>query len=118
MLRKGLTAILLYGESERARIEEFLHKMVDRALEAEGTCTVSLMRDTLGINPSWPLHLEAEMRRAVFLTRRCHKQGEHGVGLVKRDAILHELGEDTVAAMRRVKMRPIIVICDSPTGWY
>lgn len=30
--------------------------------------------------------------------------GEHGVGLVKRDYLGHELGESTVDAMRRVKM--------------
>jgi D-lactate dehydrogenase (cytochrome) len=29
--------------------------------------------------------------------------GEHGVGLVKRDYLPHELGETTVAAMRRLK---------------
>lgn len=28
--------------------------------------------------------------------------GEHGVGLVKRDYLNHELGENTVDAMRRV----------------
>jgi D-lactate dehydrogenase (cytochrome) len=28
--------------------------------------------------------------------------GEHGVGLVKRDYLNHELGESTVDAMRRV----------------
>jgi D-lactate dehydrogenase (cytochrome) len=29
--------------------------------------------------------------------------GEHGVGLVKRDYLPHELGEETVDAMRRLK---------------
>ena len=29
-------------------------------------------------------------------------QGEHGVGLVKRDYLPHELGEGTVDAMRKV----------------
>ena len=31
--------------------------------------------------------------------------GEHGVGLVKRDYLQHELGETTVDAMRRVSPR-------------
>lgn len=31
--------------------------------------------------------------------------GEHGVGLVKRDYLPHELGESTVDAMRRVSPR-------------
>jgi D-lactate dehydrogenase (cytochrome) len=30
--------------------------------------------------------------------------GEHGVGLVKRDYLEHELGESTVDAMRRVSL--------------
>lgn len=28
--------------------------------------------------------------------------GEHGVGLIKRDYLAHELGESTVDAMRKV----------------
>lgn len=28
--------------------------------------------------------------------------GEHGVGMIKRDYLAHELGESTVDAMRRV----------------
>ena len=28
--------------------------------------------------------------------------GEHGVGLVKRDYLIHEVGESTVDAMRKV----------------
>jgi D-lactate dehydrogenase (cytochrome) len=32
--------------------------------------------------------------------------GEHGVGLVKRDYLSHELGETTVDAMRKVCSRP------------
>lgn len=43
--------------------------MVDRALEADGTCT-----------------------------------GEHGVGMGKREAVVQELGEDMVAAMRQVSL--------------
>jgi D-lactate dehydrogenase (cytochrome) len=30
--------------------------------------------------------------------------GEHGVGLVKRDYLNHELGETTVDAMRKLKL--------------
>ncbi|KAF5592018.1 d-lactate dehydrogenase [Fusarium subglutinans] len=61
--------IAVYSKEQRAQAEDFLHAMVDRALEMEGTCT-----------------------------------GEHGVGLGKRDAVVKELGEDTVAAMRRIKL--------------
>jgi D-lactate dehydrogenase (cytochrome) len=30
--------------------------------------------------------------------------GEHGIGLVNRDALIWELGDDSVAAMRKIKM--------------
>lgn len=30
--------------------------------------------------------------------------GEHGVGLIKRDYLTHELGETTVDAMRKVSL--------------
>lgn len=60
--------IVLYSPEQRHAAEEFVHRMVKRAIELEGTVT-----------------------------------GEHGVGLVKRDYLPHELGEDTVAAMRRIK---------------
>jgi hypothetical protein len=32
------------------------------------------------------------------------QQGEHGVGLVKRDYLKHELGEEAVDAMRKIKL--------------
>ncbi len=35
--------------------------------------------------------------------------GEHGVGLVKRDYLDHELGQGTVDAMRKVS--PVFIIC-------
>ena len=30
--------------------------------------------------------------------------GEHGVGLIKRDYLAHEMGESTVDAMRKLKL--------------
>lgn len=62
-----LIAILLYGDDQRKKAEEVVHRMVKRAVQMEGTVT-----------------------------------GEHGVGLVKRDYLNHELGETTVDAMRMV----------------
>lgn len=35
--------------------------------------------------------------------------GEHGVGLVKRDYLPHEVGESTVDAMRRVSLDSILI---------
>lgn len=39
---------------------------------------------------------------------RLNQQGEHGVGLVKRDYLPHELGESTVDAMRKVIFHPFL----------
>ena len=57
----------MYGEDERRITEDLVHRMVQRAIDMEGTVT-----------------------------------GEHGVGLVKREYLPHELGQSTVDAMRRV----------------
>ncbi|KAL0935385.1 d-lactate dehydrogenase [Colletotrichum truncatum] len=72
--------ILLYNDQERKRAEHFVHNMVKRAIEMEGTVT-----------------------------------GEHGVGLVKRDYLPHELGETTVDTMRQIKkaLDPLCLLnCD------
>jgi D-lactate dehydrogenase (cytochrome) len=76
-------AIILYDGSspeEHKTVEGIVKRMVDRALEMEGTAT-----------------------------------GEHGVGLVKRKYLEKELGEDTVALMRRLKLAldPLCILnCD------
>ena len=57
----------MYSDDERPLVADVVHRMVNRAIEMEGTVT-----------------------------------GEHGVGLVKRDYLPLELGQDTVDAMRRV----------------
>ncbi|KAF6818704.1 d-lactate dehydrogenase [Colletotrichum sojae] len=72
--------ILLYNDQERKRAEHFVHNMVKRAVEMEGTVT-----------------------------------GEHGVGIVKRDYLPHELGETTVDTMRQIKkaLDPLCLLnCD------
>ncbi|KJR81545.1 D-lactate dehydrogenase (cytochrome) [Sporothrix schenckii 1099-18] len=72
--------IVLYAPEQRATAEEFVHRMVKRAIELEGTVT-----------------------------------GEHGVGLVKRDYLPHEVGEETVAVMRKMKaaLDPLCLLnCD------
>lgn len=71
---------------ERAKVEKCVHDMVDRALEMEGTCTVS-SRKTFSVH--------------ICITD--FYQGEHGVGLGKMKSLLQELGEDTVDVMRQVK---------------
>ncbi len=61
-------AILCFPETKRAVAEAVVHRMVDRALEMEGTST-----------------------------------GEHGVGVIKRDFLEHELGIHAVDMMRKIK---------------
>ncbi|KAG8533833.1 uncharacterized protein KY384_001574 [Bacidia gigantensis] len=61
-------AIILFNDKERKTVEDVVHRMVDRAIEMDGTAT-----------------------------------GEHGVGIVKRDHLPHELGQSTVDAMRKLK---------------
>lgn len=39
------------GDEERSRVEETVHRMVDRALEMQGTCTVSNARQEC--RPFW-----------------------------------------------------------------
>lgn len=96
----GGSAILLYSESERTIAEEVVHRMVKRAVEMEGTVTVSLT--TVHMVVLFPALLTWEIPPL---------QGEHGVGLVKRDYLPHELGASTVDAMRKVRDRASI----SPT---
>lgn len=69
---------------QRANVEKCVYDMVDRALEMEGSCTVSA-----------PIH-----HIALHLT---DLQGEHGIGLGKKDSLVKELGPDTIDVMRSVK---------------
>lgn len=61
-------AILLYKKHQSGVVSDLVHRMVDRAIEMEGTST-----------------------------------GEHGVGLVKRDYLTKEIGENGVDLMRKVR---------------
>lgn len=72
-------ALLLFPEEKRPVAEQIVHRMVEMAIEMNGTAT-----------------------------------GEHGVGLVKRDYLEHELGKTTVDAMRAVSTIPY-VSCDCYT---
>lgn len=76
--------------------------MVKRAVEMEGTVTVSL-----------PNYLNSDYDQLAD-----GSQGEHGVGLVKRDYLPHELGASTVDAMRKVRTESsLCTYClSNPTG--
>lgn len=76
--------------TERAKVEKCVHDMVDRALEMEGTCTVS--------SSCFPRILFVIIFRFANVW-----QGEHGVGLGKKEALLQELGGDTIDVMRQIK---------------
>ncbi|KAM0460147.1 hypothetical protein ACHAO4_002278 [Trichoderma viride] len=69
--------IIAYNEAQRKKAEAVVHRMVKRAIAAEGTVS-----------------------------------GEHGVGLVKRDYLPHELGETTVDAMRQAYDPLCLLNCD------
>lgn len=68
--------MLFFADKERPIAEKFVHNMVNRAIQLEGTVT-----------------------------------GEHGVGLVKRDYLNHEVGETTVDLMRKVCTKLEFQIC-------
>jgi D-lactate dehydrogenase (cytochrome) len=73
-------------EGEMEKVERCVKNMVNRALQMEGTCTVSL----------FPSYLEK------------HKysnpgQGEHGIGIGKKEALLAEVGVDTLGVMKSIK---------------
>ena len=53
-------------------------------------------RELSRYDPLLPLHV---------LYANHDPQGEHGVGLVKRDYLPHELGESTVDTMRKVSAK-------------
>jgi FAD/FMN-containing dehydrogenase len=65
--------VLFFADEERPVAEAFVHNLISRAIELEGTVT-----------------------------------GEHGVGLVKRDYLSHEVGETTVDLMRKVRKNQIL----------
>lgn len=73
-----------------AKVEKCVYDMVDRALEMEGSCTVS--------TPPFFYHIEH------FQTNNPPPfQGEHGVGMGKKQSLLKELGPETIDVMRSVK---------------
>jgi FAD/FMN-containing dehydrogenase len=49
-------------------------------------------------------HFQLGMQIGVLVEMEGTVTGEHGVGLVKRDYLEHELGETTVDTMRRVSL--------------
>lgn len=61
-------SLIFFSEDERNIAENVVHRMVERAIQMEGTVT-----------------------------------GEHGVGLVKRDYLVQELGQEAVDTMRKIK---------------
>ena len=73
--------------AERERVEKVVYDMVDRGLEMEGSCTVSLTKNLDTIR---------------YLTLL--KQGEHGIGLGKKISLKKEVGPETIDVMRSIKL--------------
>lgn len=62
-----ISAFIFYSDAQQQVAEDAVHRMVNRAIEMEGTIT-----------------------------------GEHGIGLVKRDYLPHEIGQGSIDTMRTV----------------
>lgn len=86
-------ASIMYNKKdpeEKARVEKVVYDMVDRGLEMEGSCTVISHSPVLKKSYNMWLTLESV-------------QGEHGIGLGKKNSLKKELGPDTIEVMRGIK---------------
>ena len=72
---------------EKKKVEACVHRMVDRALEMEGTCTVSHQCQV------------RERGESLLIV----EQGEHGIGIGKKASLVKELGVDTIGVMQKLK---------------
>jgi D-lactate dehydrogenase (cytochrome) len=80
-------ALVLYADdAELALVREAVSRINRKAIELEGTCKYCLW---LRVNVHNQVHASGT--------------GEHGVGTGKRNYLLTELGEGTVALMRTIK---------------
>lgn len=91
-------AILLYSDAERKIAEEVVHRMVKRAVEMEGTVTVSLHCTSLlvwfsvtnvdlflsGRARGWPGQARLSTTRAGCQHGRCHEKGKARLSLHSR----------------------------------
>lgn len=71
---------------EKERVEKVVYDMVDRALDMEGSCTVRYLNLL-----NWNTQLIP------------FPQGEHGIGLGKKESLKKELGPGTIDVMRSIK---------------
>ena len=84
--------ILLFNEAERKTAEDVVHRKTVTSFWHIYVDQPDFLADLFSIGM---------VRRAIELEGTA--TGEHGVGLIKRDALVHELGQTTVDAMRRLK---------------
>lgn len=85
--------ILYDGKKEYKSVAKCVHDMVHRAIEMEGTCTVSLLMGQL----LFPLNTAKNVLTCVY------PQGEHGIGLGKKEFMAQEVGEESLSVMRAIK---------------
>lgn len=76
--------ILFKTDAELVVAKEAVKRMVQRAIALDGTCTVS------------PMKSFSYMSEPI-------SQGEHGVGIGKREFLVEELGAGTVELMKTIK---------------
>lgn len=71
---------------ESAAVEKHVKNMITRALEMDGTSTVSAIS-------TFP----------YCLSKLTYLQGEHSIGFFKKHELLQEVGPDTLAVMKSIK---------------
>lgn len=82
--------ILFNGTEEREMVSKCVHDMVHRAIEMEGTCTVSVTLFPISIS-------------LLFFQLLITIKGEHGIGLGKKEFMEKEVGEGSLSVMRGIK---------------
>lgn len=80
-------AFILFRENQLEEASEAVHRLVQRAINLDGTCLYCLSRTLL-------LRLIVMLRAGT---------GEHGVGVGKKEYLLDELGEGTIELMKTIK---------------
>lgn len=84
-------ALIYRNQKEFKRVEELSKKVVERALELDGTCAYTIPR---------PLPYCIRPANSCGVVSGT---GEHGVGVGKRRYLEAELGKETVQLMRTIK---------------
>lgn len=84
---------VMYDPSDPAQthaVQKCVQKMVHRAVDMEGTVSVCCLH-------------QGFIFASLFFFLLIPAQGEHGIGLGKKECLLEELGPETISVMRTLK---------------